>query len=137
MKTRALVLDASAALNLLLPDEPDTRVEVIYRLIENGAAFYVPRHWLFEVTNGLLMAERRGRITAAATAAAMVQARALTLITLEENDFLDNTLSLARQHRLTIYDAAYLELAKRLDLPLATFDQALGKAAKATGVAVI
>lgn len=137
MTTKAFVLDASTALSLLLPDEHSSHAEKIYRLIESNAALYVPRHWLFEVLNGLLMSERRGRLSQPETATALAQVQTMTLITIEENDSLKNTLALARQYQLTIYDAAYLELAMRLSSPLATADKALIKAAKAVGVGVI
>jgi predicted nucleic acid-binding protein len=77
----------------------------------------------------LLANERRQRITPAQTAAALNLVQELPL-RLDGQADSDTTLQLARAHKLTIYDAAYLELAVRRHLPLVTFDTALAEAAR-------
>ncbi|MDR1145255.1 MAG: type II toxin-antitoxin system VapC family toxin [Verrucomicrobiales bacterium] len=138
MNFTSLVLDASTTLNFTMPDEQNARAYAVRKLVESHIPLYVPKHWLTEVTNGLLMAERQKRITA-------VQVEEiLTLLTqhlsLQKNESAHNiikALTLARRHQLTIYDAAYLELAIRTDSALATTDRALLKAAKAERVDIV
>lgn len=86
--------------------------------------------------NALLASERRSRIEK--TQAAEILAHLATLPTRIDRDPSSETvLALARAHRLTVYDAAYLELARRLGLPLATLDRPLGLAARAAAVSVL
>ena len=89
----------------------------------------VVRQLWFELRNLLLANERRQRITPAQTAAALNLVQELPLRLDGQGDS-DTTLQLARAHRPTIYDAAYLELAVRCHLPLVTFDTALAEAAR-------
>jgi predicted nucleic acid-binding protein len=125
------VVDPSVALAWLLPDETNTRADAVRAAIEGGAEAWIPAHWWLEMSNGLLMAERRRRITPEQTG------RALSLVNdlpFEEDEqtaeqIPARTLTLARKHGLTIYDAAYLELAQRRRAILATFDEDLLKAA--------
>ena len=83
--------------------------------------------------NGLLMAERRSRITED-----RLQERLQDLIKLpidsDTDSNLEDAFALARTHRLSFYDATYLELAIRRDIPLATLDNALDRAATAEGL---
>jgi predicted nucleic acid-binding protein len=97
---------------------------------------FAPRLWWFEVRNGLVMAERRGRTTQRHSTTFL---RDLLLLAVAFDDTPDEmvTLSLARRHRLTVYDAAYLELALREAVPLATLDVALAAAARAENVPVL
>jgi predicted nucleic acid-binding protein len=96
----------------------------------------VPALWWFEVRNALAVNERRGRLGEADTAAFL---RALARLSIGFDRSPDEAalLALARRHRLTVYDAAYLELAQREGLPLATLDAALRDAAAASGVALL
>jgi predicted nucleic acid-binding protein len=129
------VLDCSAALCWILPDEGDAATDALLdRVAEAGAT--VPALWPFEVANVLLMAERRKRITAAE------RQQALTILgdlpvridpPSPERAWTE-TLVLAQAHRLTAYDASYLELAIRHGLPLATRDAALQTSAVSCGV---
>jgi predicted nucleic acid-binding protein len=91
----------------------------------------VPAHWRLEVGNALLMAERRGRIRAGRVDAVWRLLAALPIeVDAETNARAwEGAAELARRHGLTLYDAAYLELAARRRLPLATFDGALVRAA--------
>ena len=95
-----------------------------------------PALWPFEITNALLLAERRGRINGAQQAEFLERLRQLP-IHIEHRPAAwlgQQILPLARAHRLTAYDAAYLELAGREGLPLATTDVDLKAAALAAGV---
>jgi predicted nucleic acid-binding protein len=100
-----------------------------------GGAF-VPALWWFELRNGLVVNERRGRFTDLQTSRFLREDAHLAIAV----DWLPDETSLlwlARHHRLTVYDAAYLELAQRKALPLATLDTALAQAARAEGVPLI
>ena len=104
-----------------------------------GQGAVVPSLWFIEIANGLGMAERRNRLTQTATAEAIALLKGLPLDADEmapAHAFSD-VVDLMRRHRLTAYDAVYLELAIRRDLPIATNDRALRTAAEVAGVAVL
>jgi predicted nucleic acid-binding protein len=128
----AYVIDPSVALAWLLPDETNPRAEAVRAAVENGAEAWIPAHWWLEIGNGLLMAERRGRIKPEQVTAALSLVAALPLEEDEETarQIPARTFALARKHALTIYDAAYLELAQRHGAILATLDERLLEAAK-------
>jgi predicted nucleic acid-binding protein len=132
------VLDASVTLAWALAGE--VRAEDAHALVHRVAdeAAIVPALWRLEVGNGLLMAERRGRIRPEHVDAVWRQLGELPIeIDAETNARAWNgTAALARRHGLTLYDAAYLELAARRSLPLATFDGPLARAAAAQKVAL-
>jgi predicted nucleic acid-binding protein len=132
----AYVVDPSVALAWLLPDETNARADAVRVAIENGGEAWIPTHWWLEIGNGLLMAERRGRITAPQVAQALSLVNSLPLEEDEETaeQIPTRTLTLARAHKLTIYDAAYLELALRRGAVLATLDEPLAIAAQKEGV---
>jgi predicted nucleic acid-binding protein len=121
----------------MLPDETDAYAAHVMEMVakDGGRA---PSHWPMEITNGLLIAQRRRRITNAVRLASLADARTLPIELDGQTPSVVWTAAsdLALSHKLTVYDAAYLELAKRLRLPLATLDADLRKAAKAEGVAV-
>lgn len=99
---------------------------------EGGAA---PGLWWAELRNVLIMAERRSRITEPRTAAALAAVEALA-IELDHTPNGEDTLRLARRHRLSVYDALYLELALRKRAPLATLDRRLSLAATSEGATI-
>ena len=106
----AYVVDPSVALGWLLPDETNARADAVRVAVENGVEAWIPVHWWLEIGNGLLMAERRGRITAEQVAQALSLVKALPL---EEDEATAEqmpvqTFTLARKHGLTVHDAAYL-----------------------------
>ena len=133
-----LVLDVSLSCAWCFADEASEAAWAILSRLESAEA-HVPSLWLWETGNVLVQAERRGRITAAAIRSFLGLLEALPIhidhagITTIWHD----TLALARAHRLTSYDAAYLELALRLGLPLASRDQALQAAARSEGVPLL
>ena len=103
-----------------------------------GRAF-VPALWPVEVGNVLLTATRRGRITADEwpRICASLEALPIEIEPVSTSRAWGAVLELTREHRLSGYDAMYLELAVRMQLPLATLDQALGAAARAEGLDVL
>lgn len=132
------VLDASIALKWFLEDETDRRysLEVLSSLSEDSAI--VPILWFYEVGNGLLMAHRRKRISSDQIENFLIHLKTLPIEVAQQ--FSPEILelpALAKAHNLTIYDAAYLALAIKSDLALATNDNALRKAAVSTGIKVL
>lgn len=100
-----------------------------------GDEAWVPSLWWFEVRNTLLVSERRGRLTEADTTAFLAALSRLAISV--DRPPSDDVLALARRRNLTVYDAAYLELARRADMPLATLDRRLALAARAEQVVLI
>jgi predicted nucleic acid-binding protein len=132
----SMVIDSSIALSWCLPDE-GTIDQIQHEVAEWGAI--APLHWPLEVANALLMAERRQRITAAFRNAALQDLGALPIIFDDETSARawNEILQVAEAHRLTAYDAAYIELAHRRALPLATLDADMRVAAHALGITVL
>jgi predicted nucleic acid-binding protein len=130
-----IVVDASVFAPFLLPDESDDALGELEDIISRNGAL-VPQHWPLEIANLLLMAVRRKRAAPDIVDRALLYAQDSNIV------FDDQTipyswtvsLSLAQRHGLTIYDAAYLELAKRQGLPLATLNKRLIAAAQAKAV---
>jgi predicted nucleic acid-binding protein len=130
----SLVIDASILAAWLLDEKSDPRVESAFETVARIET-HAPSLLYYELRNALLVSERRNRITEAMSAAFL---RNLALLPIRLDSAGDDTslMALARKRKLTVYDAAYLALAKREGLPLATLDRALEKAAVAEGVAV-
>ena len=129
------VVDASVAATWLLPDERPPEAEASYALLSDDYAL-VPTLWWYEMRNVFVVNERRGRIDRSQSDKALSVVAGLPIQLDREQDE-GPLLDLARQHRLTVYDAAYLELAQRRGLGLATLDRALVKAARAERITVI
>ena len=130
------VLDSSAALARVAPDE--ALPQRVRELLETDTPV-APALWPFETLNGLEMMRRRGRLDTQALSDALEVLRLLP-IEIESSDFGRNSnavLPLARQYGLTVYDAAYLELARRRRLPLVTLDDGLRRAARKARVRLI
>jgi predicted nucleic acid-binding protein len=134
----SLVLDASAALAWLLPEELTDAIAATFDLIADDCA-WVPSLWRIEVANSLSVNLRRGRITSVRRRESLDDLRLLPIYCDQETkDHLwDRTLELADRHRLTVYDATYLEVALRRALPLATLEDELREAALREGMAVM
>lgn len=134
----SLVLDSSATLAWIYGDETTAPIRAVFdQVIEAGAI--VPGLWRLEVANSLTMGVRRGRIDADFRRAALADLALLDIATDQRTDAQawGETLALADRCRLTLYDAAYLELALRRTLPLATLDRDLQAAARALGVRLL
>jgi len=136
---KAFVLDASTALGWLLDRPVLARALRARQLILSGAIPVVPALWRHEVSNGVVVAERRGRLTA----------EQIETLSKDLDDFADTLqidpvivrssvlIETARRTHLTVYDAAYVELAARRGLPLATLDEKLAEAARRDKVTLI
>ena len=132
------VLDCSVTMSWVFPDEASAATDQLRESMIEGRAF-VPALWPVEVGNVLLTATRRGRITAdeCPRICASLEALPVEIDPVSTSRAWDTALALARKHRLAGYDAMYLELAARMQLPLATLDQALGAAGRAEGLDVL
>jgi predicted nucleic acid-binding protein len=128
----SFVIDASILAAWFLDEKSDPRVEAAFDTVARVETL-APSLFYYEIRNALLVSERRNRITEAMSAA-FLRDLGLLPIRLEPTGDDANLMILARKWKLTVYDAAYLELAKREKLPLATLDRALEKAALAEGV---
>lgn len=129
-----LVVDVSVMMAWHFEDERSPAGDAVRARLRDDEAL-VPAHWWFELRNALLVGERRGRSQPELTARFLDSLRDISIsIGLLPDE--DAVMALARRHRLSFYDAAYLELAKREDVPLATFDRALIAAAEAESVPI-
>jgi predicted nucleic acid-binding protein len=129
------VLDGSITLAWYFADEADTYADEVGRQLPAVEAI-VPTIWPLEVANAVLMGERRKRSTPAQAATWISHLLSLPITVDDETSAhaLGAILNLARMQSLSAYDAAYLELAMRRGLPLATLDDRLKAAAVAVGV---
>lgn len=134
----SLVIDSSMTLAWYFEDEKtDASLAILRRVVEAGAI--VPALWRLEVASGLQVAVRRRRITIEYRDSSLSDLRALVIAVDPQTDrhAWAATLELSDRYRLTPYDAAYLELALRRNLPLATLDAELLAAAQGAGVTVL
>lgn len=134
----SLILDSSATLAWIYADEITPAIRQVFDLLrENGA--WVPSLWRLEVANILEMGVRRTRHDVAFRDATLADLALLPINLDPETDrqAWGATLRLAERHRLTSYDAAYLELAQRRRLPLATLDSDLRAAANSESVTLL
>jgi predicted nucleic acid-binding protein len=134
----AFVLDSSVALAWLLPDEANPSADALADRLTQQAAL-VPAIWPLEVGNALLMAQRRSRIKDEdlLRLAAIVSALPIHVDQSPSAPALGAVLELAKRLGLTTYDAAYIELAQRRALPLATSDEKLRQACVAAKLSVL
>jgi predicted nucleic acid-binding protein len=134
----SLVIDSSITLSWCFEDErTEVTATLLYRVAETGAL--VPALWRLEVANGLQVAVRRGRIDVAYRDAIIADLRDLAIDVDPETDrkAWSEILQLADRFRLTLYDAAYLELAQRRQLPLASLDNELRAVGQMLGVPLL
>ena len=134
----SLILDTSLTLSWYLEDEVTVAADaVLDQVVDSGAV--VPALWRIEVLNAFQMAIRRKRIDAAFRDTALARLAAMPITVDPDTDMRawTTTLQLADRFRLTAYDAVYLELAQRRNLPLATLDQELRTAGTALGVPLL
>jgi predicted nucleic acid-binding protein len=131
----SFVLDSSVALAWLLPDEANDRTDALADRLDHQNA-HVPSTWSLEVSNALLAAMRRKRLTEAEFDRCIAALSALP-IEVDAPAALAPGVALARRFGLTTYDAAYLELAQRRGFALATLDEKLRASCKTLKVAVL
>lgn len=134
----AFVVDCSVAMAWLFNDEATPKTAALLNRLSTETAL-VPAWWFIEITNVLAMAERKGRIKPRESDAFIADLGKLGIEQDEEapNRAFTHILALCRTHRLTSYDALYLDLAIRRNRPLATLDDALRKAAHKVGVRLL
>jgi predicted nucleic acid-binding protein len=134
----AFIIDCSITMAWCFADEATPKTtKILDRLGEETAL--VPPLWFLETTNVLAMAEKRKRITAAEsdTFLALLQTFDFEIDEVGTDRMLTHILPLCRTHKLTSYDAVYLDLAVRRGLPLASLDEDLRREAKTLGVPLL
>jgi len=136
---KQFVIDASVTVAWCFDDEATTFTEAILDLLSAGAEGVAPGIWPLEVANALLVAERRKRISVAqvTTLLGRIAQLPISVETVEPDRAFSQVLSVARQHQLTEYDAAYVELALRKGLSFATLDDKLRQAARTAGIKLV
>jgi predicted nucleic acid-binding protein len=132
-----IVVDASVALAWCFPDEVSDYADAVLLALEDQTIM-VPAIWPVEITNALLVGERRKRIRQPEVRCFVELLKGLSIIEDSQPfaDTISNVLPLAREYDLSAYDAAYLDVAVRHGAPLATLDAMLQKAARATGIKI-
>ena len=127
----SFVIDASVIISWYNPDEQNDYAENILLCLQSERAI-VPCLCYYEVNNVLRMLEKKGKVSSIYVDKAIAATDKLPIIrdNAPAGFKMPLTLHLSREHGLTIYDACYLELAVRLNLPLASLDSDLIKAAK-------
>jgi predicted nucleic acid-binding protein len=134
----SFVLDCSVTMAWCFLDEATpTTVDLFHRAVNDSAL--VPYLWYLEVTNTLMLSERKARLnfTQVIEFIALIQSFDIEVDTQDTDQVFASLFPLCRSHGLTSYDAVYLDLAMRRQLPLATLDESLRKAAKKAGVKVL
>ena len=134
----SVVLDSSATLAWIYGDETTDAIPALFDRVADAGAV-VPALWRLEVANSLTVAIRRGRVDVDFRRAALSDLALLDITIDQQTDSQawGETLHLADRFRLTVYDAAYLELAHRRVLPLATLDSDLRAAGTALGISLM
>ena len=133
------VLDCSVAMGWCFEDEANAATESALELLREGSAF-VPPIWFLEIVNVLGMAERRRRIKKSDSIRFCALLRSLPIFAdsgSEAWEYAERVLSLSREHHLSAYDTAYLDLALRRGLALATRDQKLQTACRQAEVRLL
>jgi predicted nucleic acid-binding protein len=130
------VLDASVAITWAMRDEDHPTADLAFQKIQDDSSAVVPGIWWYEVRNVLLINERRNRITRDDSAQFLSDLAGFG-IELRPPENSQSTIDIARQRRLSIYDAAYLALALQLKVPIATLDEVLQSAAAAMDVPLL
>ncbi len=133
------VLDSSFALAWALPDETSEQADRFFSRMRGKYTFWVPALWWYEISNALIMAQRRRRLTEPDRIRVVEIYESLPIQTDIHlgPDIIRHFHALAQDHGLSAYDTAYLELAQRRGFELATLDQNLIKAARKTGVKLV
>ena len=132
-----IVIDASVALAWCFPDEANDYADKVLVALE-GRSILVPALWPIEITNALVVAERRKRIIQSSIRRFIELLSGLTVIMVAQSatESVSNILPLAREYNLSAYDAAYLDVALRDDAPLATLGKKLQEAGRTAGIEI-
>ena len=128
---KSVVIDASIALAWVHPSQATKETAELLTDVENGTKVVVPSLWFLETANALLVLERRKKLTKEERTKALARLAALnaTCDELGYTAVFTRVSALASKHGLSVYDACYLELSTRRNLPLASLDTALLSAA--------
>lgn len=134
----AIVIDASVAMGWIVPSQGSPLADRALDVVTDDAG-WVPAHFGIDIARALRTRERRSLLTSEQIAAALRRLRALSLKQdhVPALDVVETIVALARQQSVRTADASYLELAMRMNLPLATQDTALARAALRTGTALL
>jgi predicted nucleic acid-binding protein len=134
----SLVLDSSATLAWIYGDETTEPIRLIFDTVADRGAF-VPSLWRLEIANSLAGAVRRKRIDREFRRAALADLGDLDIVVdaLTDSRAWNAILEFADRFLLTVYDAAYVELAQRLALPLATLDEDMRRAGSQLGLTLL
>jgi predicted nucleic acid-binding protein len=129
------VLDASVAVAWCFEDERDALGDAVLESLRDDSAL-VPAIWPFEVANALVVAERRGRLTRSDLTrfTQLLSSLPIDIDRRTAEGIFDSVLHTAQAQNLSVYDAAYVDLAMRSGLPIATLDERLRVASEALGV---
>lgn len=130
-----LIIDASLASAWCFPDERTGYSNGVLQAVSSSLEAFAPRLWAYEVRNSVLMGLRRGRVSKTDASEFLASLEDLNIHLTGPVSY-DDLFTLAERSGLTVYDAAYLDLAIREGAQLATFDEALRKAALAAGIRV-
>jgi predicted nucleic acid-binding protein len=132
------VLDNSVMMAWFFEDEDAPYADRVLELL-NGDTAVVPAIWPLEIANAIMTAERRRRLlpTDVLRLVELANGLPITVESMPLRRALGSVLNVGRTHRLTSYDAAYLELAMRRGLPLATLDERLATAARQAGAVLV
>ncbi len=132
------VLDCSITMAWFFQDEETSYTTAVRRSLGENAHAFVPSIWMFEVGNVFIISERRKRINEDKTALLLAQLKILPIHIEETPTFIitRNIMDIARKYQLSTYDAAYLELAIRKEIPISSLDKDLKKAAKKSGITI-
>jgi len=132
------VLDASVALGWLVDDPPSPYALRIQRLMIEGSRPIVPVHWHLEIANALLTAVRRKILRRKLSGVLDDVASLMPFLKTDDlPDDIGTLAGLGQRQQLTAYDAAYVALAGRLSLPLATQDVAMASAARRLKISIV
>ncbi|MFZ1989553.1 MAG: type II toxin-antitoxin system VapC family toxin [Alphaproteobacteria bacterium] len=133
----SLIVDSSAVASIVLGENPEIDAQWSALIVTGGAL--APAHFPIELVNTLVMAVRRKRITELHRSRALIEIAKLAIEIEPPLDWtdLERTSKLAQTHKLSVYDAIYLDAAMQIGLPLATHDKALRSAAQGLGVGLL
>jgi len=133
------VIDSSVGIGWIHPSQANEMTSRLLEKAKSGAAIYVPALWHLEIANTLLVFVRRKLIAEAQRGVGLTLFSQLRIIIDDETNRLAFSAisELAAKYSLSVYDSAYLELARRKSLPLATRDEALKAAAKKSGIKLL
>lgn len=134
--SRRWIIDASVALAWVHPAQASLQTDNLLSELKGDVTLLVPSLWFLEVANALLVLERRRKLKPIERQEALARLVGMSLESDSEGAMLalSKLSELAERHNVTVYDATYLELALRTNLPFGTKDSALRSAAKACGV---